>query len=88
MKILKEQEYNDLLIKSRRFLPLKAKLDKINILIEEYNHGKNIYTVMRDIKETVKEVWNVRQISTRNCRLKWTTNNRRSWSRISEKLSL
>lgn len=56
MKILKEQEYNDLLIKSRRFLPLKAKLDKINILIEQYEHGKNIYTVMRDIKETVKEV--------------------------------
>ncbi len=57
MKILKEQEYNDLLIKSRRFLPLKAKLDKINILIEEYNHGKNIYTVMRDIKDTIRERW-------------------------------
>lgn len=56
MKILKEQEYNDLLIKSKRFLPLKAKLDKINILIEEYNHGENIYTVMRDIKNTIREV--------------------------------
>lgn len=55
MKILKEQEYNDLLIKSRRFLPLKAKLDKINILIEKYNHGENIYTVMRDIKNIIKE---------------------------------
>lgn len=56
MKVLKEEEYNNLLIKSRRFLSLKAKLDKINILIEQYNHGKNIYTVMRDIKETIREV--------------------------------
>ena len=55
MKILKKQEYNDLLIKSRRFLPLKAKLDKINILIEEYNHGENIYTIMRNIKDTIRE---------------------------------
>lgn len=88
MKILKKEEYNNLLKRNKQILLLKAKIDKINILIEQYEHGKNIYTVMRDIKETVKEVWNVRQISTRNCRLKWTTNNRRSWSRISEKLSL
>lgn len=62
MKILKEQEYNDLLIKSRRFLPLKAKLDKINILIEEYNHGENIYTVMRDIKDTIRERWKIKML--------------------------
>ena len=56
MKVLKKEEYNNLLKRSKRYLPLKAKIDKINILIEEYEHGKNIYTVMRDIKETVKEV--------------------------------
>lgn len=55
MKFLKEEEYNNLLKKSKYFLPLKAKLDKINILIEQYNHGKNIYTVMRDIKNLMKE---------------------------------
>ena len=58
MKILKKEEYNNLLKRNKQILLLKAKIDKINILIEEYEHGKNIYTVMRDIKETVKEVWN------------------------------
>lgn len=56
MKFLKEKEYTELLAKSKERLPLKAKIDKINILIEEYEHGKNIYTVMRDIKNTIKEV--------------------------------
>lgn len=56
MKFLKKQEYNNLLVNSQRYLPLKAKLDKINILIDEYNHGKNIYTVMRDIKNVIREV--------------------------------
>lgn len=59
MKFLKKEEYNNLLKRSKRYLPLKAKIDKINILIEEYEHGKNIYTVMRDIKNTIKEVWNI-----------------------------
>lgn len=59
MKFLKKEEYNNLLKRSNRYLPLKAKIDKINILIEEYEHGKNIYTVMRDIKNTIKEVWNI-----------------------------
>lgn len=59
MKFLKEKEYTELLAKSKERLPLKAKIDKINILIEEYEHGKNIYTVMRDIKNTIKEVWNI-----------------------------
>lgn len=56
MKILKKEEYNNLLKRNKQILLLKAKIDKINILIEQYEHGKNIYTVMRDIKETVKEV--------------------------------
>lgn len=56
MKFLKKEEYNNLLKRSNRYLPLKAKIDKINILIEEYEHGKNIYTVMRDIKNIIKEV--------------------------------
>lgn len=56
MKVLKEEEYKDLLINSQRYLPLKAKLDKINILIEEYEHGRNIYSVIRDIKNTIREV--------------------------------
>ena len=56
MKILKKEEYNNLLMRNKQILLLKAKIDKINILIEQYEHGKNIYTVMRDIKETVKEV--------------------------------
>lgn len=55
MKILKEKEYNELLMKSKERLPLRSKLDKINILIEQYEHGKNIYTVMRDIKNIIKE---------------------------------
>lgn len=55
MKILKKREYNDLLAKSKERLPLKAKLDKLNILIEQYDHGKNIFTVMRDIKDLMKE---------------------------------
>lgn len=56
MKILKKEEYNNLLKKNKQILLLKAKLDKINILIEQYEDGKNIYTVMRDIKNTIKEV--------------------------------
>lgn len=56
MKILKNEEYNDLLIKSKKYLSVKAKMDKLNILVEQYNHGKNIYTVMRDVKNTIKEV--------------------------------
>ena len=55
MKFLRKKEYNELLIKSKQFLPLKAKLDKINILIEQLNDGKNIYTVMRDIKNIMRE---------------------------------
>jgi len=55
MKFLKEKEYTELLMKSKERLPLRAKLDKINILIEEYEHGKNIYTIMRDIKDTIRE---------------------------------
>lgn len=54
MRFLKENEYNDLLINSQRYLPLKAKIDRINILIDQYNHGKNIYTVMRDIKNIMR----------------------------------
>ena len=59
MKILKKEEYNNLLMRNKQILLLKAKIDKINILIEQYEHGKNIYTVMRDIKNTIKEVWNI-----------------------------
>ena len=55
MKILKKDKYEDLLKKSRQRLVLKAKIDKINILIEQYEHGKNIYTVIRDIKNTIRE---------------------------------
>lgn len=55
MKILRKKEYNDLLTKSKEKLLFKAKLDKINILIEQYDHGKNIYTVMRDIKNNIRE---------------------------------
>lgn len=55
MKILKEKQYNELLMKSKEGLPLRAKIDKINILIEEYEHGKNIYTTIRDIKNITKE---------------------------------
>lgn len=55
MKFLKKEEYENLLKKNKQRLLLKAKMDKINILIEEYDHGKNIYTVMRDIKNLVKE---------------------------------
>lgn len=55
MKILKKEEYNNLLKRNKQILLLKAKLDKINILIEEYEHGRNIYTVMRDIKNIIKE---------------------------------
>ena len=55
MKILREKDYNDLLMKSRERLPLKAKMDKLNILVEQYKHGKNIYTVMRDISNLIKE---------------------------------
>ena len=55
MKILKEEEYNELLKKNRQRLLLKAKMDKLNILIEQYEHGKNIYTVMRDIKNIMRE---------------------------------
>lgn len=71
MKILKKEEYNNLLKKNKQILLLKAKIDKINILIEQYEHGRNIYSVIRDIKNTTREVWNVRQISARNCGLKW-----------------
>jgi hypothetical protein len=56
MKILNTNNYEDLLKKSQQRLVLKAKIDKINILIEQYDHGKNIYTVMRDIKNTIREV--------------------------------
>lgn len=56
MKILKNNKYNELLNKNKKYLPLKAKLDKIYILTEQYDHGKNIYTVMRDIKNTIREV--------------------------------
>ena len=56
MKILTNKEYNDLLKNGKRFLPLKAKLDKIYLLLDEYDHGKNIYTVIRDIKNIIKEV--------------------------------
>lgn len=56
MKFLKEKEYTELLMKSKERLPLRAKLDKINILIEQYEHGKNIYSVIRDIKNTIREV--------------------------------
>ena len=56
MKFLKKKDYDNLLMNSKQRLLFKARLDKINILIEQYEHGKNIYTVMRDIKETVKEV--------------------------------
>lgn len=55
MKFLKKDEYNNLLMNSKQRLLLKAKIDKIDILIEEYNHGKNIYTVMRDIKNIIRE---------------------------------
>lgn len=55
MRILKEKYYNELLMKNKQRLLLKAKLDKINILIEQYEQGKNIYTVMRDIKDTIRE---------------------------------
>lgn len=58
MKILNTNSYEDLLKKSQQRLVLKAKIDKINILIEQYEHGKNIYTVMRDIKNTIKEEQN------------------------------
>ena len=54
MKFLREKDYNELLMKSKEILPLRAKLDKINILVEQYNHGKNIYTVMRDIKNITR----------------------------------
>lgn len=59
MKILKKEEYNNLLKRNKQILLLKAKLDKINILIEEYEHGRNIYSVIRDIKNTIREVWNI-----------------------------
>ena len=54
MKILKEKEYKNLLIKSKQRLTYRVKLDKINTLIEEYDHGKNIFTVMRDMKNIMK----------------------------------
>lgn len=54
MRILKEKDYNELLMKNKKRLLLKAKLDKINILVEQYDNGKNIYTVMRDIKNLIK----------------------------------
>ncbi len=62
MKFLKEKEYTELLMKSKERLPLRAKLDKINILIEEYEHGKNIYTIMRDIKDTIRERWKIKML--------------------------
>ncbi len=55
MKILSKEKYNELLLKSRERLLLRAKLNKIFNLIEEYDHGKNIYTVMRDIKNNIRE---------------------------------
>ena len=55
MKILKKEEYNNLLMNSKQRLLLKAKIDKIDILIEQYEHGRNIYSVIRDIKNLVKE---------------------------------
>lgn len=55
MKILGKEEYNNLLKRNKQILLLKAKIDKINILIEQYEHGKNIYTVMRDISNLIKE---------------------------------
>lgn len=56
MKILKEKDYNELLMRNKQRLLLKAKLDKINILVEQYKNGKNIYTIMRDISNLTKEV--------------------------------
>lgn len=55
MKILKKEEYNNLLKRNKQILLLKAKIDKISILIEQYEHGRNIYSVIRDIKNLVKE---------------------------------
>lgn len=55
MKILKKEEYNNLLKRNKQILLLKAKIDKINILIEQYEHGRNIYSVIRDIKNIIKE---------------------------------
>lgn len=55
MKILRKEEYNNIQMRNKQILTLRAKLDKINILIEQYEHGRNIYSVIRDIKETIKE---------------------------------
>lgn len=55
MKVLKEKEYNELLKRNSQRLLLKTKMDKLNILVEQYEHGRNIYTVMRDIKNIIKE---------------------------------
>lgn len=55
MKILKEKEYKDLLMKSKQRLLYRAKLDKISLLLDQHVHGKNIFTVMRDIKNVMRD---------------------------------
>ena len=55
MKILKEKEYKDLLMKSKQRLLYRAKLDKISLLLDQHVHGKNIFTVIRDIKNVMRD---------------------------------
>lgn len=55
MKILKKKEYNNLQAKNKQLLLLKAKIDKVNLLVEQYEHGKNVFSVMREIKNIIRE---------------------------------
>lgn len=55
MKILSKEEYNEFLTRNKERLRFKAKIDKINNLVGQYEHGKNIFTVMRDIKNVLKD---------------------------------
>ena len=34
----------------------KALLLKLRDLVDEYNHGKNVFSVMREISETIKKI--------------------------------
>ena len=55
MKIISNEEYNELCESSRKSLLYQVKLDKINNLVDKYRkYNANIFTVIRDINEVLK----------------------------------
>ena len=57
MKFLKNDDYEELCYYKEMYLKDKYKLNKINELVLSYrNKNANIFTVMRDIFNTLKEL--------------------------------